>query len=218
MGDPELNPAQRRAARKALRQERNRDEILAAARIVLARDGAQAFTLPAVAHQAGVSKPAVYYYFANREALVSALAASLFEEEIAASCAAVEAAADGVSALEAAVRVRVERYADDLDAFRMVYLWPQLVGVDTAMVHSVVIPGARRLNDLLEARLAQDQAAGRLHAEAVPRRLANLSHLISQGILDTVSGMALAGDGTRFTARQLCEEATATLRRACRPG
>src|SRR5687767_1395235 len=59
-----------RDARKERRRTRWRSEIVDAASTVLTRDGIAALTVDAVAREAQVSKPAVYYYFRSKEDLV----------------------------------------------------------------------------------------------------------------------------------------------------
>ncbi|WP_437720176.1 TetR/AcrR family transcriptional regulator [Sorangium sp. So ce861] len=54
-----------------------RDRILAAAAVVVRRDGSDALTLDAVAAEAGVSKGGLLYHFASKEALVEGLVGAL---------------------------------------------------------------------------------------------------------------------------------------------
>ena len=61
------------------RQARN-SELLAAARHVIARDGYAGASLRKVAKRAGFTTGAVTYYFANKEAMVAAVAEALFNE------------------------------------------------------------------------------------------------------------------------------------------
>lgn len=77
-----------------LRRERLRrqmiDEIIAAGRLLLEKDGPGAISVRAIARQVGVSAPAIYRYFPSLDALVSALEESVISE----LCAAVESARD----------------------------------------------------------------------------------------------------------------------------
>lgn len=63
--------------KKQLRRERQhaaiRDEIKSMARTHMARDGAAALSLRAVAGDLGLSSAALYYYFPNRDALITDL-------------------------------------------------------------------------------------------------------------------------------------------------
>jgi AcrR family transcriptional regulator len=73
-----------------LRRERLRremiDEIIAAARALLEKDGPGAISIRAIARQVGVSAPAIYRYFPSLDALIHALNDSVINE----LCAAVE--------------------------------------------------------------------------------------------------------------------------------
>ena len=60
----------KRLARRERRREQTREEILDAARQVLLRKGFGATTLEAVAREVGVTKPALYYYFPSKDALL----------------------------------------------------------------------------------------------------------------------------------------------------
>lgn len=55
-------------------------ELIAAARAVIAREGYAGASLRKVAEAAGVTTGAVSYYFANKEAMVTAVAEALFDE------------------------------------------------------------------------------------------------------------------------------------------
>src|SRR5271168_1228925 len=92
-----------RLARRQRRRERSRDEILAAARRVLLREGVAATTLELVASEAGLSKAGLYYYFDSKDALLFELVFASHEAQAKAVQAAVEKAADGGEALRAIV-------------------------------------------------------------------------------------------------------------------
>lgn len=72
------------AAEDATRRERRRqetlEEILTTARRLLVRDGAVGITLRAIARELGMTAPALYRYFGSHEAVVTALAARLYDE------------------------------------------------------------------------------------------------------------------------------------------
>lgn len=208
------DPVARRIARKERRQADRRGVILAAARRVLAGQGIGALTIGAVAAEADVSKPAVYYYFTSREDVLGSLAAEIIEQEVAALERAIDGADDGVEALAALVRARVDRYESDLDAFRIAYVWPQLVELPPALLRERILPLSARVNDRLEARLAADRRAGRLHGSLHPRRLANLAWITAHGLLSLVASLETAGGATAASVAQLRDEACALLRRA----
>jgi TetR/AcrR family transcriptional regulator len=203
-----------RLARKARRQADRRSAILAAARRVLVEGGIGALTIAAVAAEAGVSKPAVYYYFTSREEVLGSLAVDIFEGEVAQLERAIEQAGSGVAALEALVRAKVDRYGADLDAFRIAYVWPQLVPLPPALLQERIYPLSARINDTLEQRLVADRRAGRLHRSLHPRRLANLAWITAHGLLALVASLDAAGGSTAASLDQLRDEACALLRRA----
>jgi AcrR family transcriptional regulator len=206
--------AQEREARKARRQEGRRKAILVAARAVLVRGGVSGLTLEAVAAEADLSKPSLFYYFRSKEELVGELAVEGLAREVAVLEAAVASAGGGVEALAALVRAKVDLYAEDLDGFRVVYLWPQLLGRQSDSQRERVSALSARLNDALEARLQADARAGRLAPGFEPRRLANVAWTAAHGLLSLVAGLENAGGSTRHTLTQLRDEACALLMRA----
>jgi TetR/AcrR family transcriptional regulator len=208
------SPEAQREARKARRQENRRAALLEAAREVLARHGVAGLTMEAVAAAADVSKPAVFYYFRTKEELVGALVAEQHAAEVAVLEKAIAAAPSGVEALVALLRAKVDFYAEDLDAFRVAYLWPQFMGLPPEVMRERVYPASRRVNDALEARLQEDARAGRLASGFEPRRLANLAWTTAHGLLSLVAGMEQVGGSTRHTLAQLRDEACVLLRRA----
>ncbi|WP_241759000.1 TetR/AcrR family transcriptional regulator [Pyxidicoccus parkwayensis] len=206
--------ADEREARKARRQEGRRKNILTAARAVLVREGISGLTLDAVAREADLSKPSLFYYFHSKEELVGELAVEGLAHEVEVLEAAVASADSGVEALAALVRAKVDLYAEDLDAFRVVYLWPQLMGRQSDAQRERVYALSARLNDTLEARLQADARAGRLAPGFQPRRLANVAWTVAHGLLSLVAGLENAGGSTRHTLSQLRDEACALLLRA----
>ncbi len=203
-----------REARKARRQEGRRNAILAAARAVLGQGGISGLTLEAVAAEADLSKPSLFYYFRSKEELVGELAVEGLAREVEVLEAAAAGAASGVEALAAVVRASVDLYAEDLDAFRAVYLWPQLMGRMSDSQRERAYALSARLNDRLEARLQEDARAGRLAPGLQPRRLANVAWTTAHGLLSLVAGLENAGGSTRYALSQLRDEACALVLRA----
>ena len=206
--------ASEREARKARRQEGRRNAILAAARTVLGKGGISGLTLEAVAAEADLSKPSLFYYFRSKEELVGELAVEGLAREVEVLEAAAAGAGSGVEALAAVVKASVDLYAEDLDAFRTVYLWPQLMGRMSDSQRERAYALSARLNDALEARLQADARAGRLAPGLQPRRLANVAWTTAHGLLSLVAGLENAGGSTRFALSQLRDEACALVLRA----
>lgn len=77
---PAAPAAPRKRGRPVGDREARSGELIAAARAVIARDGYAGASLRKVAEQAGVSTGAGSYYFENKEAMVIAVAESLFDE------------------------------------------------------------------------------------------------------------------------------------------
>ena len=69
---PERGPTQRAARAYHVGNVRNR--LLAAAKVILEREGRDHLQLRAIAGRIGVSAPTVYYHYADKRSLLSALA------------------------------------------------------------------------------------------------------------------------------------------------
>lgn len=78
--DDEAAPAVRGRGRPVGDHEAKRAELLKAAISVIAREGFAGASLRKVAQRAGCTTGAVTYYFANKDAMVAAVAESLFDQ------------------------------------------------------------------------------------------------------------------------------------------
>lgn len=211
-----MAPESGRLARKARRHADHRGALMAAARRLLAARGVSGFSVAAVAAEAGVSKSAFYYYFPSLEALVAAWSEQALEAEADALVAAVDAAPDGIAALGALLRARVALYAADFDAFRLLYLWPQVLGMDPAATARIAYPRSARVQGRLEDRLIVCRAAGLLREGVHPRRLSLVPWVTAQGLLSLASGLEAVGGGLRFPIEQMAEEACAAIEAGAR--
>ena len=126
-------------------------ELIAAARIVIAREGYAGASLRKVAEQAGATTGAVSYYFDNKEAMVVAVAEKLFDE-FDAWLAAHGDACDPQSLCESLLN------------------WTTLGGSEAWLVCLQLLTGARG-DPALAAAIARRNA----------RFLANLTRLIERG-------------------------------------
>jgi TetR/AcrR family transcriptional regulator len=203
-----------RIARKQRRQSERRRAILAAARELLLERGIEGFTIAAVASLAEVSKPAVYYYFDSKEELVGALAVDCLNAEVNVLALAIEQAASGVEALDALVRAYVGHYLADLDSFRILNVWTQVLGIKQRLLEREVYPRSALINDALERKLERDRHEGRLHPDVHCRRIANLAWITAHGLVSLASGLHAAGGQTRFPIAELLDEACSVLVRA----
>lgn len=97
-----------------------RAALLDAALVIVARDGAAALTLRGVARAAGVSAMAPYHHFADRAALIAAVAVigfdRLFDQKLGALASA---PADARSALIAGSRAYVAFILDNSELYRL---------------------------------------------------------------------------------------------------
>lgn len=145
-----------------------RDRILAVATRLFARNGYGSTSVRAVVEQAGVTKPALYYYFDNKQALF------------------VECVQLQFGRLEALVRLAVDgpgSLSARLHAFLVAYLEGALsdedgVRLSLSAAHSPRAPGQPQVDTLalhlghialLEGAVQQAKAAGDLRAEVDPR-------------------------------------------------
>lgn len=151
------------------------------------REGVGALTIDAIAQVAGVSKPAVYYYFKNKDAVLRTLSLHDHAAECNAIVEAVEQSEPGPATIGAFVRALVHHYADELELFRVGYVWSQVVGLDPDSVDEEINPGMGRVFGALQDRLLVEQRAGRLRAEVDTRRLAVVAWTSALGLLTTLS-------------------------------
>jgi AcrR family transcriptional regulator len=155
--------------KKQQRRERQhaaiRDEVKAVARAHMARDGAAALSLRAVATDMGLSSAAIYYYFPNRDALITDLIVDSFR-----------ALGDAIRAADTPEADIAERVTQAGRAYRA---WALAHPAEYALIFGPPIPGYQAptettapearsslaaIGELLSAAAQQ----GRLAAPAVP--------------------------------------------------
>lgn len=189
--------ATKRQARRERRRERSREEILEAARHVLLENGVASMTLEAVAKEVGVSKPALYYYFPSKDALLFELIFEIYENHARTVQEAVSKTKDSAHALSAIIRETVETFAPQLDDFRLAFLHGQVANPGAVHFDATQFARVRPINDLLFSGAAeklveeQDQQPGSGRVE--PRLLAFLAYLSAIGFL-TMKGMVESMD------------------------
>jgi len=193
----EVDDLARRRDRRERRRERSREEILEAARQVLMRNGVAATTLEAVAREVGVSKPALYYYFPSKDALLFELIFDALQSHAQAVHDAVETAGDGGQALGAVLRETVKGFAPRLDDFRLAFLYGQVSAPGAVHFSAEQFARIRPLNNLLLAGAVRKlaEAGGQLPNKAgvEPRLMAFLAYLAALGLL-TMKGMVESMD------------------------
>lgn len=187
----------RRDARKKRRQEQVREEILDAARRVLLSRGLPGLTLAAVARELQLTKAALYYYFASKEALVFELVYLDLASHAEAVGGAVANAASGAEAVEALIRASSAHYRNRMDDLRLAYLVPQIGTAAATRFDSDMLARIRPFNDrmygVVADKIRQDQQADRIARTIDGRRLAFLAHTSVLGML-TVEGLVEVTD------------------------
>lgn len=166
-------------------------------------------TLDAVAKEVGVSKTALYYYFASKDALIFELVFGNLQTQAHAVHDAVESTTTGAEALEAIVRTSVQVFASRLDDFRLAYLHGQVAAKGSVHVDEKQFARIRPLNDLWFAgaakRLAEERKKRPRSASIEPRLLAFLAWVASIGLLTVKGVVESQEDPLIYTDEQLIE-------------
>ena len=196
-------PAHERAVRRDA--VRNQRLVLDAARDVLSEHGTDA-TMELIASRAGVGIGTVYRHFPNKDALVDALVAAIYEQLIA---AATDALGHGGIGLDEFLRVLGRSFAEHRGYARM------LVG------HTRSESGAKTLRAAIGELLGHAKAAGEIGADVTLgdimttiwaiRGIVETSGAVAEGAwerhldihLAALRANAVASAQTSITARQL---------------
>jgi AcrR family transcriptional regulator len=185
-----------RSPRVTRNRERTRQEIIHAAREILHEGGIDAITLASVAGKLGMTKQALYHYFASKEALIKSLVTMLLDAEIHSITSAIGDSDSTSGVLGTMIRAFYKHYIDRLDALRTVYCQSQLhpaseLGLDKDALRDEINPRTNNLFDLLQERLSNSSMSAAECANM--RRLAYTAWLAALGLL-TMLGVA---DATR---------------------
>lgn len=197
------DPAEARRARQQRRRDRSREDILAAARTVLLRDGIGAVTLDAVARAAGMSKTGLYYYFASKEALVFELMFDVWESQGRRVRDAVELVESGPGALAAVIRNTVEGYAPQMDDFRLAFLLSQVSSPTGLQFSPEQFERIRPINDLVLGGATRKLTGEDRHGVVEPRLLAFLAYVSALGLLTMKGLVESQGDPLLYSDEQL---------------
>ncbi len=214
---PTPDPPRATPTRSQRRRERSRDEILDAARTVVEARGLQGLTMDEVARTVGLTKPALYYYFPSKDALLGELHHRSFAQMAQRLHDAVEATTAGPDALRALIRETVAQYAPRMDDFRLAFLQPQLAA-DALHASPEQLARIRPLNDQAFAGAAARVQAGQAGRAGVPPRLlAFLAHLAALGVL-TMKGLVEAfDDPLRYPDDELIDALARVFEAAAQP-
>lgn len=191
-----------------------RETLVAVAAQLLDEGGPEAVTLREVGHRAGVSHNAPYKHFADKEALLAAVAArELGRRTASLSATRAAAKAEGLApqeAVRAAMRGYVAWALEFPQRFRLVFgSWSK----DSAELAAAA--GSAR--GLLVDIVAEAQRAGGLPA-ADPERLASLLLAVTHGAVDLALAGHLSADGKgRAAPEDLADDLFGYLEAAAPP-
>lgn len=189
-----------------------RAEIIATARSCLARGSLADFTLDEVADALDVTTPAIYHYFANRDALMRAAVAEGFVEQGRALLDAARSSADGPAVLQAVTTAFVDHYRDRLEYFRLDFAWSQMFGNPEA-TRQVILPLFNELTDVVSEKLRR----GCSLTPARARQMAVIAWTSGVGLMSALSVTAAHGTSlahqTDSLLRVICGALEAGARR-----
>jgi AcrR family transcriptional regulator len=132
-----------------------REELLAAAREVLAQNGYERTTVSSIATRANVAQGTFYLYFPSKEALPGALALQLSEALARAARAALEGVTDLDEAVDALVRSAWDAAADHRDMIMIANR-----GVELAETFEAFLEHTAPHREVLEEFIRNFQASG----------------------------------------------------------
>lgn len=209
-----------KATRTERKREQTRSEILKATRDIILRDGMASFAVSAVADELGLTKPAVYYYFRSKEALIQEFLLREWLDAAAAVQEAVEQTETGADAVCALIRTVFDRYRGQLELFMFCYrMLP--TGDFSAAVGPDGLQRIRPVNDMFyggaEKRLRADQKAGRFPRKRDPRRFAFTAHTAVIGVLNMMAMVAAFSDPLVHSDEDLINDICQTYRDAALP-
>lgn len=188
---PDLDRERRRQARKAQRHSERRLLIMHAARNLLVERGIEHFTVADVAQVSQLSKPAVYYYFDSKEALVFDLAIESLQIEFNVLSESVHAAKSAVESLVDLIRTRVDFFLNDMNAFRVLHVWAPAMGLQRRVSQSNTSKQISALLNLISHRLSTEKTSSNRAVRIDAQQLPQVAWALSQGILAQFAASAL---------------------------
>ena len=222
MASPKTSIARaKREARNERRRDQTRAEILDTAREAVLRSGLASFTFAAVADELALTKPALYYYFDSKEALLFELLLREWLELAAEVQAAVDETESGADAVEQLMRTVFNRYRDHLEIFMLFHKMGPGGGFEGVMGPEE-LERIRPVNGILyggaESRLRADQRTGGFPKKRDPRRFAFTAHMAVIGLLNMKAIVASAKDPLIHSDDDLIDDLCTTFRDAALQG
>lgn len=167
-------------------QASSKEQIIAIAQELLARDGLEQVSFDAIARRWGRSKQAVLYWYPTKQALLGALFLPALTAEAEAVEVALRTASRESEAIAAFVKAMCAFHSRDLPRFRMMYLAPQLTRTETATVGTELLEKVHlttaRTYAALAARLEGEPEVARQRAVAIHASVLGL--LLMHGLAD----------------------------------
>jgi hypothetical protein len=127
--------------------------------------------------------------------------------------AAIDKVKAGNSVVTAVVQAYAKHHLQSLELFRAEYVWAQVSGLDAARVDDTINPPMNALFAAFEARLRQDEDAGRLRQGLHLRRVAVSTWMAAHGLVATLSLLDAGGTRFRHGVRDLVNEMCSVLTR-----
>ena len=185
------------------------------------RAGWRASRSPAVADELALTKPALYYYFDSKEALLFELLLREWLELATEVQIAVDATESGADAVEQLMRTVFDRYRDHLELFMLFYKMGPGGGFEE-IVGPEELERIRPVNGMLyggaESRLRADQRTGGFPKKRDPRRFAFTAHMAVIGLLNMKAIAASANDPLIHSDDDLIDDLCTTFRDAALQG
>jgi AcrR family transcriptional regulator len=189
------------SARIAARQDRIRAEIIAVTRKLLTKGPVAEFTLDQVADALGMTKPAIYHYFLNREALISAAVTHGYVEHARVLSEAARAAADGPAVLRAITSAFVNHYSGRLEEFRLDFAWTQIHG-KASEAKKGILPAMNEMTGEVAAKLRREMPMPLKRA----RRLCVTAWVAGLGLVSALSVTEANGTSLAHPTKALLGE------------
>ena len=196
------------SARIAARQDRIRTEIIAVTRKLLTKGPVAQFTLDGVAEALGITKPAIYHYFVNREALISAAVTHGYVEHARVLAEAARAAADGPAVLRAITNAFVNHYSARLEEFRLDFAWTQIHG-KASEAKKGILPAMNEMVGEVAAKLRRGTPMTPKRA----RRLCVAAWITGLGLVSALSVTEANGTSLAHPTKALLQEIDALFTR-----
>ncbi|NVO54615.1 TetR/AcrR family transcriptional regulator [Rhodobacteraceae bacterium B1Z28] len=137
-----------------------------------------------IARGAGMSRPAVYLHYKNKEAIVRKLTELHYEEKT----AVVTEALNGTGTISEIVTRAIHAQTEGMAAILASPHGLEMLDTTKSMSIDIVEQGEAKLADLYAAWLAREQAAGRVRLFESPEETAKTITVTLKGIKMTASG------------------------------